>query len=215
VNFGLGGYNNLVIDVSSCCDYIGNSTVNNGHLNIKMHTNDYLQARVGVKNRRYKQDYAAVRTAFELAMESVAGQIHPEFLRLVWVLVDKQTRNYFTVISADEEIGSETFTWSRARTFSFNKNSIGKAIAYVTATRPHLSVYSTAPPSCHQAGHPISFAECFMHGAAHASQRATRCPAPHHPAVNVDVGAPSVTPCAHAKRAGASGEVDVIDDSTH
>jgi len=79
VNFGLGGYNNLVIDVSSCCDYIGNSTVNNGHLNIKMHTNDYLQARVGVKNRRYKQDYAAVRTAFELAMESWLAKFIPSF----------------------------------------------------------------------------------------------------------------------------------------
>ena len=29
VNFGLDGSNNLVIDVSICCDHIGNSTVNN------------------------------------------------------------------------------------------------------------------------------------------------------------------------------------------
>jgi len=31
----------------------------------------------------------------------------------------------------------------------------------------------------------------------------------------VDVGAPSVAPSAHANRAGASGEVDVVDDGTH
>ena len=37
VNFGLDGFNNLVIDVSICCDHIGNSTVNNGHLNSKIH----------------------------------------------------------------------------------------------------------------------------------------------------------------------------------
>ena len=50
VNFGLDGCNNLVIDVSFCCDHIGNSSVNNGHLNGKMHTNNYLQARTWAKN---------------------------------------------------------------------------------------------------------------------------------------------------------------------
>jgi len=85
VNFGLEGSNNLVIDVSICCDHMGNSAVNNGHLNGKMHTNDYLQARAGFKKRRYKDDYAAVGTVFAPANVSVAGQIHPEFLRLLWV----------------------------------------------------------------------------------------------------------------------------------
>jgi len=145
---------------------------------------------------------------------SVAGQIHPEFLRLLWVLADKQTSNYCALISAEEEIGSEAFTWSRARTFSFDKNSIGKAIAYATATRLHLSVHSTAPPSRCQPGQPISSAECLMHGAANASHRASPRPAPPCPAINVDVGAPIVAPSAHINRAGASGEVDVADDGT-
>ena len=48
MNFDLDGYNNFPIDVSICCYHISNSTVNNGHLNGKMHTNDYLQVRVGV-----------------------------------------------------------------------------------------------------------------------------------------------------------------------
>jgi len=176
---------------------------------------DYLQARATIKNNRYKADYAAVGTAFAPAIVSVAGQIHPEFLRLLWVLADKQTRNYYVLISADEEIGSEAFTWSRARTFSFNKNSIGKAIAYATATRLHLSVHSTAPPSRLQPGQPISSAECLMHGAAHASHRAAPRPAPPRPAINVDEGAPIVVPSAHVNRAGASGEVDGADDGTH
>ena len=64
VNFGLDGYNSLVIDVSICCDHVGNSTINDGHLNGKMHTNDHLQARATIKNNRYKADYAAVGTAF-------------------------------------------------------------------------------------------------------------------------------------------------------
>jgi len=56
VNFGLVGPNNLVIDVSICCDHIGNSTVNDGHLNGKMHTNDYLQARAGAQNGEFEED---------------------------------------------------------------------------------------------------------------------------------------------------------------
>jgi len=58
-----------------------------------MHTDDYLQARAEVKNRRYKEDCAAVGTAFAVVIVSVAGQIHTKFLRLLWVLADKQTRN--------------------------------------------------------------------------------------------------------------------------
>jgi len=54
-----------------------------------------------------------------------------------------------------------------------------------------------------------------MHGTAHASNRAAPCPAPLRPAINVDVGAPSVAPSAHANRAGASRKVDVFDDGTH
>jgi len=89
VNFGLDGSDCLVIDVLICCDHVCNSTINNEHLNGKMHTNDYLQARATIKNNWYKADYAAVGTAFALAIVSVAGQIHPQFLRSLWVLADK------------------------------------------------------------------------------------------------------------------------------
>jgi len=51
VNIGLDDSNSLVIDVSICCKYIGNSTVNNGHLHSKMQTNNYLQERAGAKSR--------------------------------------------------------------------------------------------------------------------------------------------------------------------
>jgi len=60
---------------------VGNSTINNGHLNGKMRTNDYRQTRATIENNQYKADYAAVGTAFAPAIMSVAGQIHPEFLR--------------------------------------------------------------------------------------------------------------------------------------
>jgi len=69
-------------------------------------------------------------------------------------LADKQTRNYYLLIGAEEEIGSEAFKWSRARTFSFNKKSIGKALGYATATRLYLSMHIAR----HQAGQ-MSFDE--------------------------------------------------------
>jgi len=139
-NFGLDGSNSLVIDVLICCHHIGSSKVNNRYLNSKIQINDHLKERAGVKNRKYRADHAVVGTAFAPAMVSVAAQIHPEFFRLLWVLADKQTRNYYVLISAEEEIGSEAFTWSRAHMFCFNKNSIGKAIATAAATRIHHSL---------------------------------------------------------------------------
>jgi len=75
-----------------------------------MRTNDYLQERAGVKNRKYSADYAVVGTAFAPAIGSVAGQIHPEFFGLLWVLADKQTRHYYALMGAEEEIGSKAFT---------------------------------------------------------------------------------------------------------
>ena len=93
LNFGLDGSNNLVLDVLICCDHIGSVTVNNGHLSSKMHTNDYLQERAGVQNRRYKADYALVGMAFAPTIVSVAGRFRPEFLRLLRVLTDNRTRN--------------------------------------------------------------------------------------------------------------------------
>ena len=57
MNFGLDGSNNLVIEVSICCDHIGNSTVNNGYPNgsddTSMQTDDYLQERAGVKFKKW------------------------------------------------------------------------------------------------------------------------------------------------------------------
>ena len=89
VNVWLDGSNNLVIDISISCDHISNSAANNGHLNGKMQTNDYLQVRACVKIRKYSTEFAVVGTAFAPAIVSVAGQIHTEFHCLLWVLADK------------------------------------------------------------------------------------------------------------------------------
>jgi len=213
LNFSLDGSNNLVNDVSICCDHIGKSTVNNGHLNGKMYTKDYLQERAEIKNRRYRADYAVVGAAFAPAIVSVAGQIHPEFLPLLWVLADKQTRNYCALIGAEEEIGSEAFTWSRPCMFSFNKNSttttllarsslipLPHAYTYPCTVQLRRRVVKLASPC------PLLNASCT---ALHMHCCAPPRPAPPRPAVNVDVGAHSAAPSAHATRVGAYEEVDV------
>jgi len=71
--------------------------------------------------------------------------IHPEFLRLLWVLADMQTVKYFNLVGDEEDIRNERFKWSRASTFSYNRNAIGLAVAYASGIRTHLSVHGTGP----------------------------------------------------------------------
>ena len=57
----------------------------------KLQLGDYLNARARRKIGKFRRDYAAKNIAFAPAILSVAGKIHPEFLRLLWVLADMQT----------------------------------------------------------------------------------------------------------------------------
>jgi len=96
MEFGIPGYDDLVWDVSLVIDRIGSSTQHG--LNGKLQLSDYLNARARIKNYRYKREYAAKNNAFAPAILSVAGKIHPEFLRLLWVLADMQTVKYFNLV---------------------------------------------------------------------------------------------------------------------
>jgi len=81
--FGIPGYEHLVWDVSLESDRIGRYGLNG-----KLQLGDYLNARAGTKIGNFRRDYAAKNIAFAPAILSVAGKIHPEFLRLLWVLAD-------------------------------------------------------------------------------------------------------------------------------
>ena len=59
------------------------------------HSNDVLQSSANVKNNKYKDVYGVVHKAFAPAIEGMSGQIHADFLRLLWVLADKQMRSYY------------------------------------------------------------------------------------------------------------------------
>jgi len=96
--------------VSLISDRIGSGTQNG--LNGKLQLDDYLNARARRKTGKFRQDYAAKDIAFVPAILSVAGKIHPKFLRLLWVLTDMQTVKYFNLVGDEEDIGNERFKWS-------------------------------------------------------------------------------------------------------
>ena len=130
--------------MSLVSDRISSSTQRS--LNGKLQLSDYLNARARSKIGKFRRDYAAKNIAFALAILSVAGKIHPEFLHLLWVLADMQTVKYFNLVGDEKDIGNERFKWSRASKFSYNRNAIGLAVAYASTIRTDLSVHGTAHP---------------------------------------------------------------------
>jgi len=167
MEFGIPGYDDLAWDVSLVSDRIGSSTQHG--LDGKLQLGDYLNARARIKINRYKRDYAAKNIAFAPAILSVAGKIHPEFPRLLWVLADMQTAKYFNLVGDKKDIGNDRFKWSRASTFSYNRNAIGLDVAYASAIRTHLSVHSTAHPMSAASARPRSVADCLIRSAVDIS----------------------------------------------
>jgi len=83
----------------------GSSRAPGGWNNGVSHTNNVLQARANVKNNKYKDVYGLV--AFAPAIVGMLGQIHADFLRLLWVLADKQLRSYYESMGKEDKIGTE------------------------------------------------------------------------------------------------------------
>jgi len=167
MEFGIPGYDDLVWDVSLVCDRIGSSTQHG--LNSKLQLSDCLIARARIKINRYRHEYASKNIAFAPAMLSVAGKIHPEFLCLLWVLADMQTVKYFNLVGDDEDIRNERCKRNWARTFSYNRNVIGLAVAYASTIRTHLSVHGTAHPMSAASVHPRSAADSLIRNAVDIS----------------------------------------------
>jgi hypothetical protein len=136
----------LIGDIAFCCDFHG-SVVNNANLNGTAKPASHLHQRATAKIRKYRADYQnlGIGIAFVPAVVSVAGRIHGEFLRLLWILADKQARKYFALIDGD--LDSDAFKWSRAGTFSYNKNALGLAIAHSSSMRAYLSVNALHHPT--------------------------------------------------------------------
>jgi len=168
MEFGIPGYDDLVWDVSLVSDRLGSSTQHG--LNGKLQLSDYLNTRARSKIGKFRRDYAAKNIAFAPAILSVAGQIHPEFLRFLWVLADMQTVKYFNLVGDEEDIGNACSKWSRASTFSYNRNAIGLAVAYASAIRTHLSIHGTAHPMSAAFVRPRSAADCLIRSSVEYSR---------------------------------------------
>ena len=67
--------------------------------------------------------YYFVHKAFSPVIVGMSGQIHADFLRLLWVLADKQIRSYYESMGKEDKIGTEAFRWARAKVFNCNKTS--------------------------------------------------------------------------------------------
>jgi len=96
MEFGIPGFDDLVWYVSLVCHRSGSSTQHG--LNGKLQLGDYLHAWACSKIGKSRLDYTAKNIAFVPAILSVAGKIHPEFLRLLWVMTDMQTVEYFDLM---------------------------------------------------------------------------------------------------------------------
>ena len=57
--------------------------------------------------------------------DCVEGVKHVDFLRLLWVLADKQMRSYQENMGKEDKIGKEAFRWARAKVFNSNMTSVG------------------------------------------------------------------------------------------
>ena len=117
-----------------------------------MQLGDYPHAQARSKISKFRHDFAAKNIAFVPTILSVAGEIHPEFLRLLWEMGDMQTFMYFNLVGDEEDIGSERFKWGRASTFRYDRNAIGLAVAYAsakTSTHSFVHTWHRLPHECH------------------------------------------------------------------
>jgi len=150
MEFGIPGYDDLVWDVSLVCDRIC-SSMQHG-LNDNLQLGDYLNARARSKINRYRRDYPVMNITFAPAILSVAGKIHPEFLRLLWVLADIQTVKYFNLIGDEDGIGSATRSVSSGVVLA-HSGMIGMRLACrcirFSNTHSFVGTRCRSPHECH------------------------------------------------------------------
>jgi len=130
-NFSISLWDCLVIDVSFVCEFKGRNRAPGGWNNSVSHSNDILQVRTKVKNNKYKDVYGLVGSAgsqdppftlihkaFTPVIVDMSGQIHADFLRLLWVLTDKQLWSHHHNMGKEDKIGNEAFRWVRVENFN-------------------------------------------------------------------------------------------------
>ena len=100
MQFGIRGYDVLVLDVSLVYDRIG-SSMQHG-LKVKLHLGNYLHARARSKFGKFKSDHAAQNITLVPAILSVTGNIHPEFLQ---VMANMHEVKYSNLVTTKRALG--------------------------------------------------------------------------------------------------------------
>jgi hypothetical protein len=87
----------------------------------------------------------SLQKAFIPAVLTTAGRIHGEFLRLLWILADRETRKNFDNLGPAGSPSAEAFKWKRAFNFNKNRAIIARTLAQATALRAQLVMTALRP----------------------------------------------------------------------
>jgi hypothetical protein len=139
----IGGNRHLIIDIACTHEFGGNHLTDVGR-NRQLRDPDVnmlLETTARTKVARYHEAYAnrlSTTYAFLPCVMLTSGQIHGEFLRLLYILAHRRTLRYFDNLG-DAEPGTDAFTWRRSQYHWQHKAAVGFANAVAIARRPHLA----------------------------------------------------------------------------
>jgi len=149
LRLNVGGHANMVIDVTILHEMSGNCNGINVGLNgqLRGQGESLLEDAAKAKNKKYRETYASsgIQKAFIPAVLTTAGRIHGEFLRLLWILADRETRKNFDNLGPAGSPSAEAFKWKRAFNFNKNRAIIARTLAQATALRAQLVMTALRP----------------------------------------------------------------------
>jgi hypothetical protein len=138
-DFRLAGIRDLIIDVSlrhefhsACADPVRNGEASHAD------ANGALDATVKAKLDNYQHDYNDRNFFFLPAVMTTSGRISGDFLRLLYILSNRQAHNYFTRMGLLDP-STKAFKQRSGTYFYYNRAAIGFACAQATAMRIDIS----------------------------------------------------------------------------
>jgi len=148
-DFQLAGIRDLHIDVSlrhefngSCLNHMCNGEASHAD------ANGAIDAAVKAKLDNYQHDYNGRNFFFLPTVMNTSGRISGDFLRLLYILSNRQADNYFSRMGLLDP-STKAFKQSRGTYFYYNRAVIGLACAQATAMRidiaPHKSPLKKTP----------------------------------------------------------------------
>ena len=142
-NVHLGGRRHLIIDVAVNHEFGGDHLADvsrNGALR-DAQPSRILERTARTKVDRYRAGYAALQHAFLPCVISTSGRLHGEFLRLLYIIAHRRTKNWFSRHSNGEP-SEEAFKFRRGQYFWHTRAMIGQAAARAVAQRVQVAEHT-------------------------------------------------------------------------